>query len=283
MNEIKILDGGLGSELIKRGKNLPSDIWSAEANTKYPNLVHKIHLDYINAGADYITTNTFRSTPRSYKKINRTNYIKKSKESFNNAIEIAKSASNNKHPIIGSIAPLEECYDPTLFPNNAIALSEFQQLGSWFLNSNVDILLLETMNSIIETDIAITALKPLKLPIWVSFVLKDNEHLLSGDKLIDALKLLAKKQVDTVLLNCNSIKRTYQSMNIISENWTESWGIYPNLGVGEPSIDGRITKYSSMDDFSDLIIQAINIGANILGACCGSSPEHIKQIKGLLN
>ena len=191
--------------------------------------------------------------------------------------------TDNKHPIIGSIAPLEECYDPTLFPNNAIALSEFQQLGSWFSNSNVDILLLETMNSIIETDIAITALKPLKLPIWVSFVLKDNEHLLSGDKLIDALKLLAKKQVDTVLLNCNSIKRTYQSMNIISENWTGSWGIYPNLGIGEPSIDGRITKYSSMDDFSDLITQAINIGANILGACCGSSPEHIKQIKSLLS
>jgi len=283
MNEIKILDGGLGSELIKRGINLPSNIWSAEANTKYPNLVHKIHLDYINAGADYITTNTFRATPRAYQKINSTNYIKKSKQSFNNAIQIAESVSNNKYPIIGSIAPLEECYNPNLFPNNSIALSEFQQLGLWFSNSNIDILLLETMNSIIETDIAITALKPFKLPLWVSFVLKDNEHLLSGDKLIDALNLLKKKHVDTVLLNCNSIKRTYQSMNIISENWIGSWGIYPNLGIGEPSIDGRITKYSSMDDFTALIIEAINIGANILGACCGSSPKHIKQIRSLLN
>ena len=283
MNEIKILDGGLGSELIKRGKNLPSNIWSAEANTKYPNLVHKIHLDYINAGADYITTNTFRTTPRAYKKINRTNYIKKSKQSFNNAIQIALSASNNNHPIIGSIAPLEECYNPALFPNNSIALSEFKELGLWFSNSKVNILLLETMNSITETEIAITALKPFNLPLWVSFVLKDNEHLLSGEKLIDALKLLKKKQVDTVLINCNSIKRTYQSMNIISENWTGSWGIYPNLGIGEPSIDGKITKYSSIDDFSDLITQAINIGANILGACCGSCPEHIKQIKKLVH
>lgn len=283
MNEIKILDGGLGSELIKRGVNLPSNIWSAEANTKYPNLVNKIHLDYINAGADYITTNTFRTTPRAYKKISHTNYIKKSKQSFNNAIQIALSASNNNHPIIGSIAPLEECYNPALFPNNSIALSEFKELGLWFSNSKVNILLLETMNSITETEIAITALKPFNLPLWVSFVLKDNEHLLSGEKLIDALKLLKKKQVDTVLINCNSIKRTYQSMNIISENWTGSWGIYPNLGIGEPSIDGKITKYSSMDDFSDLITQAINIGANILGACCGSSPEHIKQIKKLLH
>ena len=283
MNEIKILDGGLGSELIKRGVNLPSNIWSAEANTKYPNLVNKIHLDYINAGADYITTNTFRTTPRAYKKINRTNYIKKSKQSFNNAIQIALSASNNNHPIIGSIAPLEECYNPALFPNNSIALSEFKELGLWFSNSKVNILLLETMNSITETEIAITALKPFNLPLWVSFVLKDNEHLLSGEKLIDALKLLKKKQVDTVLINCNSIKRTYQSMNIISENWTGSWGIYPNLGIGEPSVDGKITKYSSMDDFSDLITKAINIGANILGACCGSSPEHIKQIKKLVH
>ena len=94
--------------------------------------------------------------------------------------------------------------------------------------------------------------------------------------------LLKQKGVDTVLINCNSIKRTYQSMHIISENWGGSWGIYPNLGIGEPSVDGRITDYSSMDDFSALIIQAIDIGANILGACCGSSPKHIKQIKNLL-
>ena len=69
MSKIEILDGAMGSELISLGEKLPPYIWSAESNTKNPSLVYKIHRSYIEKGADYITTNTFRTTPRSYKKI----------------------------------------------------------------------------------------------------------------------------------------------------------------------------------------------------------------------
>ena len=64
----KILDGAMGSELIKSGLSLPNHIWSAEANIHHPELVQKIHRQYVEAGADYIITNTFRTTPRTYQK-----------------------------------------------------------------------------------------------------------------------------------------------------------------------------------------------------------------------
>ena len=63
-----ILDGAMGSEIIKRGFSLPKHIWSAYANINNPNLVYNIHNEYINSGANFIIANTFRTTPRSYKK-----------------------------------------------------------------------------------------------------------------------------------------------------------------------------------------------------------------------
>ena len=68
MTPFTILDGAMGTELIKRGLTLPKHIWSADANIHHPKLVQLIHKEYIDAGADYITTNTFRTTPRAYAK-----------------------------------------------------------------------------------------------------------------------------------------------------------------------------------------------------------------------
>ena len=69
MVSFKILDGALGSELIRRGLTLPKHNWSADANITRPKIVQKIHQEYVDAGTDYITANTFRTTPRAYKKI----------------------------------------------------------------------------------------------------------------------------------------------------------------------------------------------------------------------
>ena len=64
----KILDGAMGSELIRRGLELPEHIWSAAANLSHPELILEIHREYVEVGADYITANSFRTTPRAYSK-----------------------------------------------------------------------------------------------------------------------------------------------------------------------------------------------------------------------
>ena len=71
MRNFKLLDGAMGSELMRRGLTLPEHIWSADANITNPDLVQQIHKEYVDAGADYITCNTFRTTPRAYKKANK--------------------------------------------------------------------------------------------------------------------------------------------------------------------------------------------------------------------
>jgi len=283
MASFKILDGAIGSELIRRGLTLPEHLWSADANMNYPELVLQIHGEYVDAGADYITTNTFRTTPRAYLKtgINSTKASQMAKISLVRAVELAKKTAPKRIQIIGSIAPLEDCYRPDLFPGRDLAMSEFSQLGKWMTEAGVDILLLETMNSMAETEAGLYALKDADQPIWVSFVLKDENHLLSGDDLADALLMLTGFQIEMVLLNCNPLGRTKRAVDNIVGNPIGSWGISPNLGMGEPSPDGCIVKHEPMEKYLSLVEHALNSGASVIGACCGSSPEHIAEIKKL--
>ena len=283
MTSFKIMDGAMGSELIRKGLTLPEHIWSAEANIMSPDAVKKIHREYIDAGADYITTNTFRTTPRAYQKteIDDKKAVQIAKNSLLCAVELAKEAADNTIKVIGSIAPLEDCYTPEFFPGKNVAISEFIQLGKWLKVAKVDILLLETMNSLVETESALIGIETLDLPIWVSFVLKDADHLLSGDSICDTLEMIKYHSVDCIMLNCNSLDRTVTAVEKFVDNCHSDWGIYPNLGSGEPLTDGNITVHESMEKYLFLIQLALDLGASVVGACCGSSPRHIAEIKKL--
>ena len=81
--------------------------------------------------------------------------------------------------------------------------------------------------------------------------------------------------INCLLLNCNPIERTNNAISILSDKWNREWGIYPNLGIGEPSSDGNITDFESDKDFISSIQNAIDYGASIIGGCCGSNSNHI--------
>ena len=281
MNQIKILDGAMGSELISRGEKLPPHIWSASTNLTNPNLVYRIHKQYIKTGVNYITTNTFRTTPRSFEKIgfNKDEAYKTAKKSFNLAIDMAKKASNGKIKILGSIAPLEDCYLPNLFPGQNKAKKEFQEIGKWFSKSGIDIFILETMNSIIETETCLQAISQYNIPIWVSYNLLNSEQIRSGESLKKAIQMLNKYSVDCLLLNCNPLTRTIKGAKVVKDVWLRKWGVYPNIGIGEPSPDGIIENYHSDEEFLIMIDQIIDLGVDIIGGCCGSNFHHIDLIK----
>jgi len=277
--KISLLDGAMGSELIRRGETLPNHIWSADSNFNNPELVYQIHKEYIDAGSSFITTNTFRTTPRAYRKtgLSKLDSINMAHKSLKIAVQLANKAVTDKL-ILGSIAPLEDCYKPKLFPGEGIAKNEFHQIGRWLVDEGIDIFLIETMNSIIETRVCLDALLKFNIPIWVSFALRNSSQILSGEKLINALRMLDNYDVDCVLLNCSPLNRTKDAMKIVAENWKKAWGIYPNLGVGEPSPDGIINQIYSDEEYISVIDKSITLGANILGGCCGSSINHIQLI-----
>ena len=280
MRKISILDGAIGSELILRGEILPPGVWSAKINLTNPDLLLNIHKEYVQAGSNYITANTFRTTTRAYKKtgLSATQANQMAKKSMKSAIKIAKKATDKSVKILGSIAPLEDCYSPQLFPGFENAKNEFSVIAKWLKDSGVDGYILETMNNILETQTCLEVIQHYNIPIWVSFNLLNSDHIQSGESLKSAINMTKRFEVDCVLLNCNPIKRTKKGLKIIA-NECSKWGIYPNLGVGEPSPDGVISKYYSDNQFLRLCESAINLGASVIGGCCGTSPRHIKLLK----
>jgi S-methylmethionine-dependent homocysteine/selenocysteine methylase len=284
MDKIIYLDGAVGSELILKGEILPPHIWSANVNLTNPNLLLEIHREYIESGADCITTNTFRTTPRAYRKtgLSRSEAKRMAKESMGAAISIANSAAGNSVRVLGSIAPLEDCYCPELFPGSSVAKNEFSTIARWFNESDVDGYILETMNNILETEICLEAIDSSNRPTWVSFNLLDSHRIQSGEKLEDAISMLNNYNIECFLLNCNSLERTRQALEISSKR-CQRWGIYPNLGMGEPSPDGVITEYSPDREFISLCKAAVDLGASVVGGCCGTSPRHIKLLVEKLN
>ena len=284
MTDLKLLDGAMGSEFIRRGEILPPHTWSADVNLTNPDLLYGIHQEYVAAGVDYLTTNTFRTTPRAYQKtgLSYKEAYSTAKISMHNAVQMARKASNDSIKILGSIAPLEDCYSPDLFPGADLATKEFSVIVEWLADERIDIFLLETMNNILETKTCLDVVEKYKLPIWVSFNLLDSDHIQSGESLKDAIKMVDKFSVDCVLLNCNPLNRTFSALETLARYCSGKWGIYPNLGVGEPSPDGIIKDYHSDAEFIDLTKNAVKLGATVVGGCCGSNPKHIELLKNLI-
>ena len=284
MSQLKFLDGGMGSELIRRGEIFQPYVWAATTNLSNPTLVCQVHIDYVNAGAQYLTANTFRTTPRAYEKTGLAPHKAKEKaylslKSAMHMVKVAADEKDKKIQVLGSIAPLEDCYMPELFPGKEKALKEFTQLGVWLKECGADGILLETMNSIVEARTALNAVSSLDLPVWVSFYLANSQNIASGESIDDAISMVENYPVECLLINCNTLNITSFAVDNVVDKWTKNWGVYPNLGVGNPSPDAVIKRTHSNDKYFSIIKKAVDAGASVIGGCCGATPDHISLLK----
>ena len=151
-----ILDGAIGTELINKGVKTPLPLWSAIANEQNYDEVVKIHKSYIENGCNIITTNTFRTTERTYKKAGYKNPFLDSNNSSDLAIKAANEARKNHDILIAySIAPLEDCYEPDNFPGQSVAFKEYDYMIKNLNNKAIDIILFETMGNIKEIELSL--------------------------------------------------------------------------------------------------------------------------------
>ena len=138
---------------MMRGIKAPLPLWSAVANYENFDDVIAIHKEYIKSGCNVITTNSFRTTPRTFRKAgySNSNAVVKSEQSLRLAIEAANTARKGRNVLVaGSIGPLEDCYEPNDFPGKSIAIDEYIHLINIFNHQAVDLLLYETMGNFEE-------------------------------------------------------------------------------------------------------------------------------------
>ena len=277
-----LLDGAMGTELQKRGINIPLPLWTADANINHSAVVTKIHKDYINAGSNTITANTFRSTSWTYRKtgLSYAQSKKRAKESLFRGIECANNASGGIVKVAGSITSVEDCYLPKNFPGRSYTKDVYAQTLDWMLDAGADIILFETMGNLEEIEIGLSLAYQYKIPIWLSIIMKDENRILDGTLLEQVIKIAKKYLVYCILTNCNEIDKAILTIEKIRSLWNGKWGVFPNLGITD--YKNNYLKIIEKHVFTKKMQNILKIEPNIIGACCGSSPEHIKILNNLI-
>lgn len=280
-----IMDGAMGTELMRRGIELPLPLWSSMSNIDQFDQVMNIHKDYLEAGCDILTTNTFRTTPRTFIKAgysqNESEII--SEQCCNMAIEAAKHAVKKENTLIaGSVAPLEDCYEPSHFPGKEIAKKEFRLIIDRIIRKGVDILLFETMGNYEEIESALQVSNHIDIQRWLSIVLKNKNSILDGTELQKVVELANKNKIDMVLINCTPVNIISEALDIFLGYRKGKWGVYPNAGENMPTKDGEFVSKLDDESFCKAIQDYITLGASVVGSCCGSTPNTVRKISNMI-
>lgn len=202
---ITLLDGGMSRELMRLNAPFRQPEWSALPLIETPHLVEQVHTDFLQAGADVITTNSYAIVPFH---IGYERFDKDGQLLAERAGQLAKNAVRHvgHGKVAGSIPPLFGSYRPDLFDKNQVDRLATPLING--LKNHADIWLLETQSSIIEPTELIARL-PHNRPIWVSFTLDDTAtstdtpRLRSGESVQDAISamLALDAPIDTILFN----------------------------------------------------------------------------------
>ncbi len=272
-----LLDGPTGTELQRRGVELKTPLWSAAAILDAPDALSAIHRDYVEAGAEIVTANTFRTHAVN---LSSGGLSARAAELTARAVEIACDATNGRAWIAGSIAPVADCYSPTATPSDEVLTAAHRSHAANLQQAGVDLMLVETQVTIREAVIAASAAVATGLPTLVSFFVGSDGRLLSGETLTAAAQAVLPLSLRGVLVNCLPVERVPSCLaQLISVARTVPVGAYANAGwmrrdgSWEPSIGADPVAYGQAAE------EWIQAGAHIIGSCCGTTVEHIRELR----
>jgi S-methylmethionine-dependent homocysteine/selenocysteine methylase len=278
-----LLDGAIGTEIEKRGLPVNLPLWSAHALLMDPNCVFQIHLSYVEAGVDVLTTNTFRTQRRTLAKVGMEGHTERINHlAVSLAVEAAKVVAK-KVMVAGSLAPLEDCYRPDLSPRDGV--EEFRELTDIFAEYGCDLILIETMNNVAEARSALVASQKSGLPYWLSVTPSNRDplRLLSGESIDEIIKIAAGEGAGALLVNCASMANIETSVSYLNKKIMLPFGGYANNGIPDEVLGWRFDHELQSTEFSNHIKKLLSLGANIVGGCCGIGPVHIKSARSVID
>ncbi len=258
---ITLLDGPMGTELGRRGCDLPEGEWSAWALQGAPDMVRAIHQDYAAAGAQVHTANTFRTKRRSFP----VTWERQARL----AVFLAREALAPGSRLAGSMAPLEDCYRPDLSPDEPRA--EHRELARVLADAGVDLLLCEAFPHAGEGLVAVEEAVDTGLPTWMAFTAGPEGELMTPQEMGAAAQEAVQRGAAAVLVNCVAAEKTLAYVEALLEAGVPV-GAYANAGA-----DWKAPVESYVAHARDWVAA----GALIVGSCCGTGPAHVAALAAL--
>jgi len=295
--ETVLLDGGVGTEILRRGV-----YWRCHGIEQHPEVVRQVHLDYLAAGAEVIKTNTFLLNRRAYlnlfhglehmRHIGPPGLEHKAGKLLRQAVELACEARRLARrdadgvAIAGVISPLEHSFRPDLSPPPNPCHAEHAEIVAQMKSAGVDFILLESMNCIREARASCEAALASGLPVWVSFVVRENGRLLSKEPLGKALQAVERLGAEVVLVNCAPPADISKAVAFLRRHREGPSGAFAHIGRYDPPSwkFGFYPRFSGTEAFPpERYLKAARewkkLGAQVIGGCCGTTPDHIRALR----
>ena len=288
--ETVILDGAIGTEILRRNVT-----WADHQLANKPEFVRGIHEDYIRAGANVLSTNSFQLCRRALynhfrddahrRHIGAGDLDTRADKLLAASVKLALEARDRvkaSHPVAvaAAVTTLEWCFRPDLAPTAEQARAEYREIFQVVKDAGADLVLLETVNSITEARVALEVLRELGLPCWVGFVCDEQGKLFTGETLAEAVAALEPLGVESILLNCAPPEDITTGMKELAPHARVPIGGYAHIGRFDPP------EWMFTDEYPPARYQQAaagwkKMGARILGGCCGTTPDHIAALGAL--
>jgi S-methylmethionine-dependent homocysteine/selenocysteine methylase len=306
--EALLLDGGTGSELQRRGADVLKgatnalEAWSATANIEYADVVQQVHQDYLRVGADIITSNNFWTIPSRLQGIGLADrWEEYARAGAQNAIT-AREAGNSASYIAAGMA------SPTLKGGGEDIPSDVEQMGEaayhkeysdharLLAGMGVDLILAEYVGHIDDCVIAVDACAEAGVPVFLGVRhIREDGLTQYGDSLKERVAVLEGHPVDAILMMCCTPEAISAGLPILKDAFDGPVGGYPNLGYNptgpllnrdtltnrHPSRGPDILQVGgySPSRLAEFAEEWKGMGAQIIGGCCASGPEHIMAMR----
>ncbi|WP_296077606.1 homocysteine S-methyltransferase family protein [uncultured Agrobacterium sp.] len=299
MGDIRILDGGMSRELQRLGAELKQPEWSALALINAPDIVRQVHAEFIEAGADVVTTNSYALVPFH---IGEERFREQGASLIALSGRLAREAadaSGRKITVAGSLPPIFGSYEPENF--DASRVQDYLRVLVDNLEPFVDVWLGETLSLIAEGEAVREAVAKTGKPFWISFTLDDEAaqlngaepKLRSGETVRAAAEWIAGSGAAALLFNCSKPEVMKAAVETAANTFKEKGvsleiGVYANAFEGEQGdsaanegLHGTRTDLTD-DVYSRFACTWADAGATMIGGCCGIGAAHIHKVAGAL-
>ncbi|RUM08727.1 homocysteine S-methyltransferase family protein [Rhizobium chutanense] len=300
MSTTRILDGGMSRELLRLGAELKQPEWSALALINSPDIVREVHKEFIAAGSEVITTNSYALVPFH---IGEDRFQKEGAELIRLAGRLAREAADSvtdrKVLVAGSLPPIFGSYEPQNFQPSRV--QDYLKVLVENLAPFADLWLGETLSLIAEGEAIRKAVAATGKPFWISFTLADDAAVIaggepklrSGESVEAAASWAVASGAEAFLFNCSKPEVMQAAVETAAHVFRKAGarieiGVYANAFEGETG-DAAANEglHDTRDDLNDDIYSRYacswaEAGATIIGGCCGIGAAHIHRLSKTL-
>lgn len=295
LDNVRVIDGGLATELEQRGARIDGPLWSAHVLEDQPEILLAVHRAYIEAGAQVIATASYQ--------VSRMGYVEyglnaaQADAALLRAVELARTAAEaypeKRVRVAASLGPYGAAlhngaeyhgnYDCTSEDLVRFHSERIEVLCRAQGSQRPDLLAFETFPSLDEARAVMQALRPWpQVPVWFSFSCKDGKHSAHGEPIAEcAAAVGALEQTVAVGVNCVPPRWVGSLLAELRRGTAKPLMVYPNSGEGWDAVKRCWTGTTDPGEFGVLAEGWFAAGAQIVGGCCRTGPEHIREVTGV--